>query len=194
MNGAAERPMVEERATAEVAIRAPSGYRVEQALSTWMSARARLLAEDTELEGDERLLKALLGDEEGEVNDILGRLLMAAQHAAAMAEGAEAMAKNLKARQARYEAREERLRDTLLAILIAIDEKRFEAAYGTAAVTRGRKSVIITDETKLEDRFVKVEIIRTPKKAELHTALTDGEVVEGAILSNGSLGLRVTSK
>lgn len=173
---------------------APSAWRVEQALSAWMSARARMLADDTDLAHDETALAALLGPEAGDVRDILSRLLQGVQHASAMADAAAEMLANLKGRQDRYKRRAESMRGTLFAILDAIGERKMEFAYGTISVSAGRETAIITDEAALDDRFVRVVTTRTPDKAAILTALRDGEVVDGATLANGLPVLTIRSK
>lgn len=173
---------------------APSGYHIEMAMSAWQSARARLLADDADLAHDEAALTALLGHEEGDVREILGRLLHATQHASAMADAADAMLDHLKARRDRYRAREQAMRGTMFAILEAMDERRFELPHGTLSIKAGTSSVVITDEAALSDRFVEVVTTRKPLKAEIKTALNDGEVVDGAMMSNGFPTLTVRSK
>lgn len=173
---------------------APSGWKIEQAMSAWQSARSRLLVDDSDLAHDEAALSALLGPEEGDVRDILSRLLRAAQHATAMADAAAEMLANLKARQDRYKRRNEVFRGTIFAILDAVGERKMEFAHGTMSLGKGKEVAIITDEDALEDRFVKVVTSRTPDKAAILTALKDGEVVDGAALSNSLPTLTIRSK
>ena len=49
---------------------------------------------------------------------------------------------------------------------------------------------IITDESKIPDKFWKIE--KSIKKAELNQAIKDGEVIEGVMLDNG--GYTITRK
>ena len=51
---------------------------------------------------------------------------------------------------------------------------------------------IVTDETKLPDRFFKIE--KTLKKAELNKAIKDGETFEGVTIDNGSFSLTRAAK
>src|SRR6185295_19516276 len=85
----------------------PSGYRVEQAMAAWASARARLLSEDSALEHDQAALDELLGDAEGDVEDVLARLLRAARDAKAMAEASAGLIEDMQARKARFQRRNE---------------------------------------------------------------------------------------
>lgn len=51
------------------------------------------------------------------------------------------------------------------------------------------RKLIVTDETKLPDKFFKIE--RTLKKAELNKAFQDGEELEGVTLDNGGITLAI---
>lgn len=175
-------------------VAAPSSWKVEQALSAWMAARSRLLAEDAELAHDEGALAALLGPVDGDVRDILSRLLSATQQANAMADGAAEMLANLKGRQERYKRRAEAFRGTIFAIMDATGERKMEFPHGLLSITSGRAAAVITDEDALPDRFVDVKTVRSPDRAAILVALKDGEVVDGAALANGLPVLTVRSK
>ena len=173
---------------------APNAWRIQSALSVWQSARARLLNDDADLGHDEAALTALLGEEAGDVRDILSRLLAAAQHAAAMAEAAEAMLVNLKGRQDRYRRRNDAFRSAIFAIMDATGERKAEFPHGTISLSAGRVAAIITDEDALPDRFVTVKVVRQLDRAAILTALKDGEVVDGATLTNSLPTLTVRNK
>lgn len=175
------------------AITPPSGYKIAQAMSAWMSARARLL-NDGDLEHDEAALADLLGPEEGDVRDILSRLLTATQNAAAMAEAAGTMIENLAARRDRYKRRCEDMRGTAFAIMDALGERKVELPHVTATIRAGLARVIITDTDALPDEFVRVVTTRTPDKAAILAALKQGEVIEGAEISNGLPSIQLRSK
>jgi hypothetical protein len=96
---------------------APSAYRTEQAVATWQSLRARLLAEDPELATDEAALSDLLGPEEGDVRDILARCLRAAVHAESMEDAAKARAADIAARAKRFGARADSCRGAAFALM-----------------------------------------------------------------------------
>lgn len=173
---------------------APSGYRIEQAISAWLSARSRLLSEDADLANDEAALIELLGPEDGDVRDILGRLLSAAQYAAAMQDAAGEMVANLKARQERYARRNAAFRATIFAILDATGSRIEEFPHGTLSVSSGRQAVSITDEASIPDHFVRVEVRRIPDKAKILVALKGGESVDGAALANSLPVLTIRGK
>ena len=133
-----------------------SGYKIEQAVSAWQSARSRLLAEDADLAHDEAALSALLGPEEGDVRDILARLLRGARHAASQAVAASDMAADIKAREARFKARAEAMRGTAFAIMDAIGERKIELPDLTATIRAGTVSAQITDETAIPEEYIRV--------------------------------------
>lgn len=172
----------------------PSGFRIEQAMSTWQSTRARLVADDADLARDEGALIELLGDAEGDVRDILARLLQATQHATAMAAAADDMVTTLKGRIDRYKRRVETFRGTMFAIMDALGERKIELPHGTLSISAGKPAAIITDETEIPDRFVTVTTTRKIDKVALLTALKDGEVIDGATLSNSLPTLTLRSK
>lgn len=173
---------------------APSGWRVEQAMSAWQSARARLLADDPDLAHDEAALAAMLGPEEGDVRDVLSRLLTAAQRADVMAEGAKQMMDDLTARRDRFRRRSEAMRGTIFAIIDAIGERKMEFPHGTISLASGRPVLVITDEDAVPEFYTTVVENRTIDKRALLAALKDGEVIEGATLSNSLPTLTIRSK
>lgn len=166
---------------------APSAWKIEQALSAWQSARARILADDPEADID-----AILGGETHDVREILSRLLSAEQWAAAQRDAAEALISNLDARRHRFARQSESMRGTIFAILDAIGEAKAVFAQGTISIRDGKPAVHVTDEAALADRFVTVK--RVPNKTEIGIALRDGEVVEGAMLTNSLPVLSVRSR
>ena len=171
--------------------RPPSGYRVEQAMAAWASARARLLADDSGLDQDEAALTELLGDAEGDVEDVLARLLRAARDAKAMAESAAGLIEDMQARKARFARRNEAFRSTAFAILDALGRKKVELPDLTASIRAGQPSVQITDEDAVPDLYVHME--RRIDKQTIASVLKSGGDVPGAVLSNSlpTLSLRV---
>jgi hypothetical protein len=170
----------------------PSAFRIEQVMSVWAAARARLLSEDAELIHDEDALNDLLGDEAGDVRDILARLLRAAEHAKTMAAAAEVRADEIKARRDRYKRRNEAFRATAFAILDAMGERKFELPDLTATVRAGVASAVITDETALADEYIRVT--RAPDKAAILADLKQGVVIKGAELSNGIPSIQIRGR
>jgi hypothetical protein len=164
----------------------------ERALLTWRQARERLLADDPTLEDDEAALIELLGPEQGNLDDIVARLLRAARHAGKMSDMAQGMASEMSARAKRYDARDQSLRNAAMAILDVTGQRRVELPDLTASIYQGKASVIITDEDALPDVFCNFK--RTPNKTAIRDWLDKGEAVPGAALSNGSASLTIRSK
>jgi hypothetical protein len=111
-----------------------------------------------------------------------------------MAEAAEAMLVNLKGRQDRYRRRNDAFRSAIFAIMDATGERKAEFPHGTISLSAGRVAAIITDEDALPDRFVTVKVVRQLDRAAILTALKDGEVVDGATLTNSLPTLTVRNK
>lgn len=175
-------------------ITAPSGYKIEQALSVWQSVRARLLNEDAELANDEAGIQLLLGDADGDVRDILGRLLRAAVHAGAMAEAAGERIEAMRGRQDRYKRRAAAMRGTAFAIMDVLGETKIELPDLTASVRKGTQSAMIVDEAAIPDIFVEVVTTRKIDKGVVLSTLKSGGEVPGAVLSNGLASLAIRTK
>jgi len=171
---------------------APSGYRVEQAMAAWGAARARLLADDSGLENDQQMLEELLGDAEGDVNDILARLLRAARDAKAMADASAGLIEDMRTRKDRYARRNEAFRATAFAILDALGRKKVELPDLSASIRAGQPSVQITDEDAVPDLYVHME--RRIDKQTIASVLKSGGEVPGAELSNSIPTLSIRTK
>ena len=167
---------------------APSGWRIAQALAVWQSARSRIL--DADLGHDEAALAELLGPEEGDVREILERILRAARHASVMNKTALDMAADINARAARYKQRADALRGTAFSLMEVLGTPKVELADLTASIRSGVPTLILSEDTVLADEYVRVT--RTPDKAAIIADLKQGIVIDGAVLSNGvpSLALR----
>lgn len=171
-------------------MKTPSPYQIEQALSAWMSARARILSDD--LASDEAALAEMLGPETGDVMDILQRLLRGAMHAKDMAEAAGDRIEEIQARRDRYRRRADTMRGVAFSIMDAIGERKIELPDVTATIAAGRQSVVITDEAAIPDQFVRTK--REPDKAALLAALKVGYEIPGAVLANGIDTLQLRTK
>lgn len=170
---------------------APSGYRVEQAMAAWMSARARMLEDDPSLERDENALAELLGAAEGDIEQILTRVIRASVHAEAMSNAASEQAKTISGRAKRYDARNESLRGLAFALMEAIGKRKFELPDMTATIVNGRQGVRITDEKLIPDIYVEVVTERKPDKATILSALKAKLDVPGCEIGNGMDYLKI---
>lgn len=131
-------------------------------------------------------------DGEADTDDIADRLLACASDAGAMAEAIKAQEADLKARRARYEAREEAFRKQMLLLLDAMGMKKLERPRGTISRRAGGVSCIITDEAAIPSQLCKV--VSTPDKAAIKAQLQAGETVPGAALVTGDDGVTVRVK
>lgn len=168
----------------------PSGYRVEQAMSVWAAARARLLADDSGLANDEAALEDILGAAEGDVEQVLARLLRAARDAKVMAEANATLIEDMQARKARFQRRNEAFRATAFAIMTALERQKIELPDLSASIRAGQPSVQITDEDAVPDLYVHLE--RKIDRQTIASVLKSGGEVPGAVLSNSlpTLALR----
>jgi hypothetical protein len=166
-------------------IRPVSGYRVEQVMATWMSARARLLNDDPALEHDEAALTELLGPIEGDAKDLIARVCRAAKHAEAMSKAAKEIAAKTTARQKRYDTRYEALRGIALSMMEAMGTRHEEYPDLTVSISAGRRGVHISDPLKVPDVYVEIKTERIPDKATIAADLNAGREVPGAELRNG---------
>lgn len=171
----------------------PSGYRVEQALAVWFAARQRVL-NDPDLAMDEAALTDLLGEAEGDIDDVLARLLRASVHAKAMADAAGDRIDDLKARQERYKRRAQDARGTAFAIMDTLGRSKFEMADMTVSIRAGTSSVLVTDEASVPDIYVEVVTTRKVDRATILSALKSGLEVPGCELSNGLPSLAIRTK
>lgn len=173
----------------------PSAYTVQQVVGAYQRARAWLL-DDPEAYYDESVITGLLGPETGDVRDLLDRTLRAAAQAKRMEDAAEAQIAALKPRKDRFGRRFDVLKQTAFAIMQALEMRSHELPDITASIRKGSASVQIIDETKVEDRFMRiVPESKAPDKVKIREALTkDGEVLTYAVMSNAPPYLSLTSK
>ena len=167
-------------------IQPPSGYRIENVITAWQQAREQMLIDDPSLEGDEAALSELLGPEQGDVEDILARVLRAKVHAESMAAAADERAKLIVERKRRYQRREDNLKALAVTIMRVMQRKKFELPDLSASVIAGREGVEITNPELIPDIYVEVVTERKPDKATIKSALEAGHDVPGAALKNGA--------
>lgn len=155
-----------------------SGTISPRKLEAAMSAVGKLKAELAEYQGDDILASI---ESETDALELMDRVL---DHVIAD----EALVAKGKERLKRIEARADRHRDILRAMLEQIGE-RVERPLATVSLGTGPRIAIVTDQAAIPDVFWR----RSVDKAELLKALKAGPVV-GATLSNGSAVLRITTQ
>lgn len=171
---------------------APSPYALEQAMSVLMAVRQRLLEEDPDIAGDERLFADMLDGESGDAMQVIHRMVRATLHANSMAIAAKIRAQDIQERSKRYANREEALRAAVMAAMEALSLRRIEEPDFTVGISAGTSSVQITDVDALPDAFVAIE--RKPDKSTIGAALKAGQEVAGATLSNATPRLTIRAR
>lgn len=187
----------------------PSAYVLQRVISEAQQALVSLRDEHGQIiEGPDEVLAAL-SDESIDAAGLLRRLGQAALDAKAYAAAAETRISDLEARHDRFKRQEAKYRELLLMAAQALETKKFADAELSFSISPGKPRVIITDADKLADELVKIEVVRTPVKDAIRTAIEDrnaliatmrdqgeeppGEI-EGAILSNGPPTLTIRSR
>lgn len=164
--------------------RRPSAIAIEQCVAAAQRTREMLRA-DGELASDEQVLSSMQDADPTVLSpdDLLRRFIAAIVFAEGREAEAKAFAAQMMARSKRYGNRAVAMRAGLLEVMQALERKSFSGSpFGTAFVQRGRPSAVVLDVGLIPDRFWKTT--RELTRRELTTALNDGEVIDGATLSN----------
>jgi hypothetical protein len=152
----------------------------------------RRMEVDGTLDTDEAALMDALRDGGADVDGLLTRLLRARQEADKNAAAVAERVLDLNWRKARFGRQEEEYLAAAYSILDALGLTKWRSAEFSVSVTAGRPGVILTDETALPDRFVRIE--RKADKTAIKAALEAGEIVPGAELANGIPTMTVRTK
>lgn len=148
-----------------------------------------LLAAHPELEEDDVLRLDMI---EGQTNalELLDKLIAAELDAQAMESALETWFERISKRRERYANRRIAVRKYMLQIMEAAGFKKVERPAATVSIAAGRPKAVITDESALPDRFIRVT--REPNKNLIWAVLKDGNPVPGATLSNAEPQLRIS--
>lgn len=166
---------------------APSAWKMTQAFSALMSARARIAQDEQD--------DAELAQAEGDAIALLHQTLRAAAEAEALAKMADERADAMKARGDRYKARAEAMRGAAFAAMDVLELQRVELPDLTASLARGVPQVVITDETALPEHCIRIiPEQRAPDKVTIAANLKAGIDVPGAELSNPMPRLQIRTK
>lgn len=173
---------------------APSAYKMEQAFSVLMSARARI-AEGEDLFDEETGEVTPIEAIEDNAIELLHATLRAARDAGAMAKAAKELADKMSDRAARYKARAEASRAAAFAAMDVLELPRVELPDLTASISRVAPSVRITDEAALPAAYLRVvPEQKTPDKTAIAASLKRGIPVPGAELSNALPVLKISTR
>jgi hypothetical protein len=173
--------------------RAPSGFRIAEAMSALMQAKARLLAEAPDITEDEKLLlDSIEGEAEGDPFAVIDRLVSAAIHAADMAEIANVRAIELAERKARFKRRNEQLRAIVLDMIDALGIRKLERPVYTVSLKDGIEELLIDEDAVPDDFYMR--ITKTLDRTATRKALKDGETLSWARLGNNKPSLVIRTK
>lgn len=135
--------------------------------------------EDGEIDFDlaQQYLEALEGEREEKIESIALYVKELRNEAFAIAQEEV----KLKNRRQAKEKKAERLEEYLKSSLLGFGSKKFETPRVVLSF-RSSKSVVITDESKLDEKYMKAKVVVTVDKTAIKDALDKGEVVEGAAI------------
>lgn len=131
-------------------------------------------------------------ESETELHEFLARVVARMQDTDAKIDGIGNLIAALKARCDRFEQRSDAMRGLMFKILVQVGVKKLELAAATLSIRAGVPKVIVTDEARLPESFIRIK--REPDKHLIASHLKAGERVEGAELSNSEPTLAVRVK
>lgn len=171
--------------------RAPSAWQIEQAVAAYQRALATLSSNaegggrqlTNDFVADEQvILHTLDGEPVEHPLKLLEHVIDACAWATIRAEEADTMHKAFRFRRDRYLARRDLLKQLTFDLFEILGERARSGQLASAHLATSKPGVVIIDEQLLDDRFVQIK--RIPNKTTIRQALDDGEVVDGAVLSN----------
>ena len=172
-----------------VAVRAPSAYSIERAVSAvqqaWESLRTDAAdGDDYTDDADANLL--VLEAASLDLQTTVRRLLLAATEAKANSETVKQRMDALADRGHRFDRHALAWREAALSIIQmfpdAFPKGKFKDALVSASVMVGKPGVVITDDAAIPDEYVHTK--REPKKTLIRDDLLQGVVIPGAELRN----------
>lgn len=165
---------------------------VGASVNEYRLTRDRLLAAFPDLAEDEQTLLDTLEGETSLQEQIVS-LMRSADNDRILALGIKERMTELAARLNRMESRYEGKRELIASAMAAADLKKIEAPDWTLSLRRIPPSVVIQNEELIPEQFKKSKTVVSVDKAAVKEALANGPV-EGAVMSNGGVGLSVRTK
>lgn len=150
-----------------------------------------LIVRFPELQDDEETWRLTL-ESESNTFECLRMIERKRQEAETMYRAIDTNMCELRARQERFERREEAMRALAFDILQAADLRKAELPEATLSIANGKPRVIITDDTKLPPDCWRVK--REPNKTRIAELFAAGTTVYGATLSNAEPHLVVRTR
>ena len=131
-------------------------------------------------------------ESETDLHEFLARVIARMQDTDAKIDGIGNLIATLKARCDRFEQRSDAMRALAFKVLVQAGVRKLELVAATLSIRAGQPRVIITDEARLPEQFVRIK--REPDKHLIASHLKAGERVEGAELSNSEPQLAIRVK
>lgn len=151
----------------------------------------QLLLQWPELNDDEVLRADMLEGETG-LQTALSGLERRRQEAVALSNSIEAWINQIKHRQARFDARDEAIREIMFKLLQVANLKKVELPEATLSIKLGSPKVMVTDAAALPASMVRIKA--EPDKIRIREALQSGATITGAVLSNAEDILAIRTK
>jgi hypothetical protein len=155
------------------------------------NAISELLLKHPDLLEDE-ILRADVIEGETDAFDFIAQVVREIGGAKILELGSAAYIAELQSRKARFERRQDALRELLLKVMQSAQLSKVELAEATVSVRQGPAKVMIVDETQIPEDYLR--IVSTPDKIKIREALVANEPVPGAMLSNREPVLAIHSK
>lgn len=96
----------------------------------------------------------------------------------------------MKVRRQRLDEQAQKIKRAIVTAMEALEQRKIELPTATIYTSTGRRSAVITDETKLPE-WALIPQPPKPDKDKITKALIDGQTIEGAVLSNTSTTLNI---
>lgn len=151
----------------------------------------QLLLAYPELAEDE-ILRADMLEGETDLHAVLRELEQTRQTAATTETALKLYVEELRSRASRFERREQAMRALIFQLMQAAELLKVELPEATLSIRSGTAKTIITDEDRLPNEFVRIK--REPDKIKIKAALSNGQTVPGATLSNVEPVLSIRTK
>ena len=168
----------------------PNALDLKNASATAGFFKDQLLAVYPELADDERTFLDTL-DGLTDLSEIVALFVKSADDDIALADGCKARIAEIGERKARFMARADTKKRLVLEALERAGIKKIERSEFTVSIRAVPPSVVIENDALLPVNFVRTTVTTAPDKAAIKEALTSGNDVPGAKLSNGGVTLAI---
>jgi len=148
-----------------------------------------MLLEYSELKDDEQLRNDMF-EGSTDIKQVIDRIVSSEAYDSQMIEGIDQHIDQLKKRKERLKYRTEIKRKMIQRVMEIGRLRKLEVASGTVTISRSTASVIITDESLIDDKYWRIK--KEINKTEIKNDMRDGITVNGAFLSNGDETVRIT--